>query len=403
MLSTPYSALYKYAYEEISHWIEDGNGDPNSIANVIKNHITVTVTEYRNEALAMKVFVLINTAGVPLTKDEIVASLIEFYQKEHNLTIPYDEADLEEAFVGYYYLKRPNDKITFGPSVISSFMEDEVGKSIGTFRDFRRYMLRIAKFKESSWYDILSKLDRGKAMKVAFAMAGSTAKTNDDKDLYDMESDEVNRLLSAMFTYAVIAATKKTNAGGTTSGFYVDMLSWIGKKDSPATILKRLETWIKESVDGSTISINELSKGLDRLNNNIHKAILLFVYNQCNRNSRICYDNIHIEHSYPDKPSRSWQEDGWPTDPTIQNQWISCLGNKFLLSKKDNEDLGRESLASKAPVYAEFFAQNAALLNTPNYFDGYLYMKKKHEYALQRRDAYARFLADSAVGNIMVK
>ena len=399
----PYASLYKYAYDEIAHWIDDGNGDPAAIANVINNHITVTVTEYRNEELAMKVFVLINTAGVPLTKDEIVASLLEFYQKEYNITIPYDEADLEEAFVGYYYLKRPNDQITFNPAVISSFMENEVGKSIGTFRDFRRYMLRVAKFKESPWYDILSLLDRGKSMKVAFAMAGSTAQTSNKTDLYDMDSEEVNRLLSAMFTYAIIAATKKTNAGGTTSGFYVDMLSWVGKNESPLTIAKRMETWVEKSISGSTISMNELSKGLDRLNNNIHKAILLFVYNQCNRSSRIRYEQVHLEHSYSEKPSIAWEKNGWPTDPAIKNQWISCLGNKFLLAKKYNEELGREFLDSKAPIYEEFFAKEAALRNTPNYFDGYLYKEKKHEYAIQRRDAYASFLADSAIGKIMVK
>lgn len=390
----PYSDLYEYLYDTITDWVDEGN-DIAALGDVITNNIEVTVEEYADEELAMRTFVQINTGGKQLTKNEIAASLIEFYKSIYNIDIPYIESELEPAITSYYYLNKPSDKITLDENMLSNFMAEYVGYSSKTLSTFRKYMLALEKFKNTNpWYDILVSLDRGKTKKVVYVLIGKG---------YNLEDPEVEEFLNMLFVTAIVSASAKWNSGGTASGYYVDLLSKIGSNKPIAEIIEEYSNWLSKNYALNKISLNDFSVGLDNLGESVHKAILLFTFNYYNRSARLCYDKVHLEHSFPEKPSKAWFVAGWPSTSAEIKQLSRCLGNQFILAKHYNEEIGREFLDTKAPIYEEYFAVNKSFVGTPNYFDGYAYKEKKSAYAIERRDAYASFLANLPAGKILVK
>ena len=387
-----YARIYRYSKKRIEDFVNDGN-DLNELYDVMMNNVSLEVRPCDNEPQAHEAFLNINTGGLDLTKNQIIDSILKFFSVEHSVQLEYDIDDLDEILAAYFYVTERDSSIDFNATMIHDFMQRNVVASPSTLREFRKYLLRIKAFKTNHWYQILNHIDREKSIRVAYALLAKG---------YDLNSSEVEEFLSAVYEYDVVSITRGSNTGGVTSTFFKDLLCWIGMNKSMEELIGEIVSKITMNPTKHQIHFADFDAGLDNLNDKVHKSIMLYTYLKFNANSRLDYDNIQEEHAFAQTNSPVWTAEGWPTDKDTRKVWIESLGNKFLLDAETNNAVKNMYIRDKGVYYGIFYKKNKGLSYDLNHFNAKKMEEQRYEYILERRAAYARFIANSTIGKLMV-
>lgn len=388
-----YAVLYRYCKERIQKFYQDGN-DLRELYDVMLNNVSLEVRPCENEPQAHEAFLNINTGGLDLTKNQIIDSILKYYSSFYSVQLEYNVNELEEIVAALFYVTTKDDTVEFSTNVIHDFMKRTVVSSALAFQDFRNYLLRIKAFKANPWYQIMTHIDREKSIRVAYALLARNK---------NMQDDNVQRFMSAVYEYDIISLTRGSNTGGSTSTFFKKLMCSIGKADlNIDNLIQDIVDQIKVDPTKHQIRFEDLDVGLDRHNNNVHKSLLLYIFAKHNANSLVDYERIQEEHAFAQTNSAVWISHKWPSDEETRKVWIDSIGNKFLLDKETNNRVKNQYIVDKGIEYEIFFNANAGLSYPLNRFDATAMEEKRYDYILERRKAFATYLANTPIGKLMV-
>ena len=391
---TTYAQVYQYAYEKLSKYVLNEKRAV-AVVDVMTNFVDITIEEYASISLAHKAFVQHNTGSAPLTKIEIISSFLQFYMEEYSIELDYEYKELATLLEGYYYWKASGNLApVFSPGVIKDFMTNYVVNSEANMLQLGEFFDNVNAFKGCAWYRLAKTLDT-KTIPVAYLLAGKG---------YDVTGgdDAVNRLMTSIFVFEISCFARKANSGGSVSSYFDEIKKMIGCGMDIDAIDKAFRTWAEENQHNYGDDFANFSKNLDNLVDAKKKAILWFAYMDKNHNSLPV--NVEEEHSFPiDHEIAWWKTSNWPKSKKDREKMLHSLGNMFLLDKVTNKKAGNNSIETKGMLYEEFFNSNAAYKFSLNYFDATRFANEKQSYLDERRDAYARLLADTPMGKVLIK
>lgn len=391
--ATKYGKVYAYAYECLEKFISDENR-ARSVLDAMEHYVDMAFETCDSLDLAHKCFVQLNTGGENLTEVEVISSFLQFYMDYHGVELQYEYKDLSSLLEGYYYWKScHNIAPSFDIGVITNFLETEVVNSRGNMIEFGKYLDNINRYKDTAWFK-LSKILGKKTMAITYVLAGRG---------YDMsgKDDKVNRLMTSIAVLDISCFACEAKMGGTLSGYFCEVRKQIGCGMDLDLVDAALKIWAGENNFRYGDTFKEFAKGLDNLTDDRQKAILWLVYMHNNQNSLPI--NIEMDHCYPENHNLAWNLPGWPTTANSQRRMVGSLGNKVLLDATTNKLVSNAGINDKEVYYGAFFAHNAAYANTINYFDIAQFKISAQKYLDERRDAFARFLADTPMGQVLIE
>lgn len=388
-----YGKVYAYAYKELDGFISSPRR-ARDILDVMTNYVDLTFEMCTSLHLAHNLFIQHNTGGVELSDREIISSFLQFYMDEHDVSLEYDYNKLDVLLEGYYYCKSKEKVAAFDKDVITRFMIDNVVDSRTSMIELGEYFDRVNAYQNTAWYRTFKNLDT-KTNKVAYVLAGM------GKDLTGGD-EEVNALLTSLFAFEAISLIRGARQGGSVSGKFTEIKTWIGSGISISEIKRLFESWVADNYyQFGMDNFTQFSKNMDILDEKKKHAILWFAYMKANRNS-LPY-NVNVEHCYPEEHNETWNRPGWPVTANDQAAMLNSLGNMILLDEPFNREITTYFVEGKKPYYQKFYNENAAFKYSINFFDCDRFMEKKQAYLDERRDAYARLLAETDIGKILIK
>ena len=388
-----YAVIYRYCKQSIEDFYKEGN-DLNELYDVMINNVSLEVRPCENEPQAHEAFLNVNTGGLDLTKNQIIDSILKYYSTYYSVQLDYNVNELEEIVAALFYVTTRDKTLEFSTNVIHDFMKRTVVSSSLALQNFRSYLLRIKGFKSNPWYQIMTHIDKEKSIRVAYALLARNQNIN---------ADNVQRFLSSVYEYDIISLTRGSNTGGSTSTFFKQLMCTIGEAnfnidDLTNDIIKQ----INSDPTKHQIRFEDLDIGLDRHTDNVHKSLLLYVFAKHNANSLVDYERIQEEHAFAQTNSAVWTAHKWPSDEETRKLWVNSLGNKFLLDKDTNNRVKNQYIIDKGIEYELFFAANTGLAYPLNKFNAKDMEEKRYDYILERRRAFATYLANTTIGKFMV-
>lgn len=390
-----YGKVYAFAYTRLNEFISNSKRAID-VLDAMTNYVDLTFEMCTSLHLAHNLFIQHNTGGVELSNKEIVSSFLQFYMDaDHfDVQLEYDYSKLDTLIEGYYFCKCNKKFSAFDKHVLTSFMLNYVVDSRRSMTELGTYFDRIKAYQETPWYRVFKNLDT-KTNKVAYVLAGM------GKDMSGKDK-EVNQLLEALFAFEAIALIRGARTGGPVSNLFTEIKHMVGSGFALATIIEHVKIFASDNYyQFGMDNFTQFSKNMDLLDDKKQHAILWFAYMQANKNSLPC--NVNVEHAYPEKHNDVWNKAGWPVSTNDQAAMVNCLGNKLLIDETFNREISTYYISEKAVYYKTFYNSNAAFKYSLNYFDCKRFEEEKQAYLDERRDAYARMLADTVIGKILIR
>ena len=388
-----YAKVYMYAYESLDKYISNQNR-AQSVLDVMVNYVEMAFEECDSIELAHKCFVQLNTGGENLTKVEVISSFLQFYMNLYSVELDYEYKKLDALLEGYYYWKScSNIAPSFSVGVITNFMENEVINSRQNLMQFGEYLDNINRYKDTNWFKI-AKLLGNKTLAVTYVLAGRG---------YDMsgKDDKVNRLMTSLIVFDIACFARDANMGGAVSNYFCEIRKQIGCGMDLDLVDAAFRTWASNNNFRYGDTFVDFAKSLDNIKTNYQKAILWYAYMTVNSNS--LPTDIEMDHCYPEEHNVVWDKNGWPKTANAQRRLVNSLGNKVLLDKTTNKQVGNAYIVDKNVFYDLFFEKNVAYKYSLNYFDCKRFMAEMQSYLDERRNAYAKLLAETPMGKALIE
>ena len=393
--TTNYADVYKAAYKILNEYIYEED-EAAAIWDVLQHHVVVNVINCSDEDMAHEYFMELNASGKPMSKIEVISSVLQRYTVKFQVELNYDYYQLENIIEAYYYIVAPRDiPKSFNNYALKSFLMEYVVKDRQHLIEFKEYLKKINRFTTTLWYNVLKNIDSGKSIKVGYTLAGANYKKPMDLSGADKN---VNDFLTNLVVAGIVAFALDSNTGGTTTKHYSDIKGMIGQCTDLDDITAFVQTWSNNHYE---IDFDTFAKELDGLNDDQQRAILFVTYMLHNRNSVPV--RVHLEDAFPKNPGVAWRRLGMAADKKNQDKLAKSLGNKLLIDSNLNEELGNSSPMDKLYAYEEFINNNTAYNYPENMFDVNEFTSKKKEYLDVRRNRYARKLADTDMGKLLIK
>lgn len=385
--ATKYGKVYRKAYEMLDAYIATED-DALAVKDTCENYCVGNIITCSTEALAHEYFMNLNASGVPLSKTDIISSFLKFYSKKYKVNMSYNYDELVNIVEAYYYVTVPGEvPDSLSPAAINMFMTKYVTKDRDSFVKFNEFVKKTNKFAQTYWYRILNDLDN-KSLPVGYTLVGCDY-------ILDGSNSSVNELLTNMVVSNIVGFVSHMTGSATTSHF-TTLKSMIGRRTPAEDITAFIKSWAAERY---SIKFEEFAIGLDALKD-AQKSIVRLAFYAHNKNAREA--DVEVEEAFPRKAGVAWKKNGWPCTTAGKNELLNSLGNKLLLDATTNKDLGHAGPADKAVGYEEFYQNNAAYRYDENLFDMNTFVTERKEYLDKRRDAYARFLANTSVGSLTI-
>ena len=196
----------------------------------------------------------------------------------------------------------------------------------------------------------------------------------------------IDKVLLPLCLMCIIWKMKKINPGGIAKSLFTDMLKAINSNQSVDNIESILLDFVTKNQDICKIGIAEFSNGLNSLDFNSKKSLLIMDVIHHNTSGNINVSSVDLEHIYPQSPSTEWLKNGWPGDEESKQLLIDDIGNYMLLCESVNKKIQNKYISEKVIEYNRIIPKDVVLqtpLNTVNFklFEQKrdLYIKDRHE------------------------
>ena len=297
-----------------------------------------------------------------------------------------------------YYNTYGEDK-AFSSNFID-FVKTKVVDNEDQLDEFRNYVATLNQFEENVvLYKILDNFERRRVTKVAQALVGKGYKFD-----YSVKMNEdAKKIILGLVCFGIVGSVRNSNPSSITGAMFNKVMKDIGEgKKDLQTIYEDIENFVVNHQDMFSFSMDMFEKGLDRLSDESHKAIMVLDLWLHNRSCKLDYTNLNLEHCFNVNETLAW-DDSWTSDKEKAKKLAQCIGNKLLLAGVDNRELKTHGLAVKGKIYEQNRREFDKCTDTDlNQFDVVEYDKYREFYAYSRRRKYAEFIRSLPLGNILI-
>ena len=353
---------FKKVYIRLKEYVENNLVYLSSIENILKNNLYVFMKMADNADDAFDVFEQINTGGKPLSKDEIIKTIITQYSARYGTNICIEGKELKNALISYCkYTCSSNGNFT--NLAIMSFLDKYVVKDKQSFIDFTKYIEATKDVKGLSITYIAKQLNRLQLLDMIYAYRSQGV------DL-KVKTEIIEDVFYPLFLLCAIFSLNGVNPGGRIKSFLDNILNMIKRGDRSSDIQAQILKFASNNPDICNVSLNDFSNLLvGKTKQPIMKSLMLMDIAMNNTSLSFTPELINLEHIYPQKPKVDWASHGWPVNEEEQEQYIYNIGNYLILNSTINKKIQTEYIAVKRGEYEKIIPNDAGLQTQINTVD----------------------------------
>ncbi len=378
------AAPFKKVYIRLKKYIDDRKSSLSDIEYILMNDIYIYIKMTENADDAFDIFEQINTGGKPLSKDEIIATIIKQYSAKYAIDLKLNQKELKTILTSYYKYSGKSSS-TFNNLAIMSFLNNHVVYDKKQFQAFEKYIRATETVDDLSITYIAKQLNRNQLFDIIYAYEanGTSLKTN---------RKPIDEVLLPLFLLCAIFSLTGTNPGGRVKTFLDNILIKVKNKDSENSIKSEILSFADANKDICTISLSDFTALLQgRSKQNILKALLLMDIVKSNTSGSFTPDLINLEHIYPQKPVVDWSANGWPVNTDEQEEYIHNIGNYLILNEAVNKKIQNEYISNKLKEYNRIIP-NDKFLQTPSNTVDFTEFEKGKNYINDRKVYIAKYI-----------
>lgn len=378
---------FKKIYLNFYKFVETYKNNINLIIDVIKYKIFIFIKKVDNADDAFSIFTQINTGGKPLTKEEVLKSVIEQYALKFNVPIKItDMKDFSKSFTNYHkILSNSNSRYeSFNNISIFKFLRENIINSKENLENFEFYLKYVHAYDNNPMCFVIKYLGRPSLRLIWEALIYKKVNLNYSKEY-------IEKFLFPLCLISIGLTINKANPGGIVKSFFEEIFSNIKKLKENEISPEYLENMLinllnrEDYKDVCTFSYETFVNGLgsSSLSDKIKEALLIMDIINSNFSSTLNVENVNLEHIFPQKPCTEWYIHGWPThgnDETIHN-----IGNCMLLCEKVNKRIQNKYITEKKEEYIRIYNKDRALQTSINSINYDEFENNRKDYILKRQ------------------
>ena len=383
IIVAPFKKIYIYMRE----YIEQNSMLIHEIEDVLMNHIWVYIKYAQNADDAFDIFEQINTGGKPLSKDEVIKTVIKQYSNKYNLDLNVKERELKKHLISYCkYCGISNSQ--FNNLAIMSFLNEYVVINKESFLDFKKYIHTIEKIDDLPIVYVAKLLNRNQIMDIIciYEVKGADLKNN---------RKVIENVLLPLFLLCIIWSLAAKNPGGRIKGFLDNVVSMVRNGKSVNDISTYFLWFADKNKDICNVTLDSFADMLKGKNKeNILKALLLMDIVLSNTSGLFNKDLINLEHIYPKKPDTVWSCNGYPVNQEDQEELIHNIGNYLILNDRINRKIQNKYITEKRVEYERIILNDKVLQTVTNTVNFDKFEQNRKSYIDERRREIALYIRD---------
>lgn len=390
-------APFKKVYIHMKQYIEDNSMLIHQIEDVLMNHLRVYIKYAENADDAFEIFEQINTGGKPLTKDEIIRTIIRQYSERYNIDLNINFTKLKAVLTSYCRYCSPV-RGTFTNLAIMSFLNKQVVKDRDSFLKFQRYIYIVDSIQDLPVMYIAKMLNRIQLQDIICTYELNRVNLR-------VNRRPVDEVLLPLFLLCSIFSLTKVNPGGKVKGFLDSVLDMVRNNMDSSDIAAIIINFVDKNQDICTISFDNfigLLKGSS--NQKILKALLLMDVLKSNTSGSFTSELINLEHIYPQNPDIEWSRQGYPVNKDDQDELVHDIGNFLLLNEAVNKRIKNKYITYKRVEYDRIIPNDQFLQTRSNTVDFDRFEHDGKSYISERRALIAAYIySDFPCGKVFIK
>ena len=378
-------APYKKVYLKLEKYILENIEYIERIIYVLKNQIYVFLKKTDSVDSAFEIFKQINTGGKPLSKDEIIKTVLAQYSQRYKIRIEGKMKDIKKLISSYHKLITTNWSGNFDNLAIMTFLNASIINTKENFEKFANYLNTVARLNELSIYHIISYLNRSQLIDIIYILGIKGINPEDNRDWLE-------KVLLPLCLLSVVMTMQKVNPGGVIVRLYQEIIRCIKGNKGYNEAQRILLDFISENKEICKIpyELFEEKLGSQELAPSIKKAILIMDVVVSNTSGRLNVSSINLEHIYPQNPKIKWQTEGWPVTRPEQLAVIHNIGNQFLLNGVVNKSIKNDYIDKKVVEYKKIMHRDRFLKTVINDVDFERFEREQIRYVKERQKLIAK-------------
>jgi hypothetical protein len=391
-------APYKKVYLFIRDFVSKNAEQIQEIIKVVTSKIYVYLKKAENVDDAFEIFKQINTGGKPLSKDEIIKTIISQYSSKYGITMRSSDKDIRKLIISYHKYISGDTSGNFDTIGIMSFLNKEIVSSKSQFQKFANYLGLVNNINKLAIYHIINYINRSQLTDIVYILGIKGIDINSRREY-------LNRLLLPLCLLSIIMTIKKVNPGGIILTLYTSIIEKIKNDKSINDIEEILLKFIDDNKQICKISITDFAEGIgdSGLSQNIKKAILIMDIVRCNTSGSLNVESINVEHIYPKKPVTTWATSGWPVNRLEQEIIINNIGNLILLNQEINKRIQNRYIDDKIVEYQKIISKDTFLQTPINTVDFEKFKIQRGVYVNERQEFIAKAVQnDFYFGKVLI-
>lgn len=392
-------APYKKVYLHMLEFIKNNKHQILEIINAITSKTFVFLKKADNVDDAFEIFKQINTGGKPLSKDEIIKTIISQYSSKYLIPINSSLKDIRKLIISYHKYTNGDKFSNFDSIGIMSFLNKQIVNSKNNFSVFSNYLQIVSNINKLSIYHIASYINRGQIIDIIYILGIKGIDLN-------IKNDYLKRILLPLCLMSIIMTTKKVNPGGIVLTLYSTIIEMIKNDDSIDKIENFILTFVDENKQICKTSLIEFNEAIGdpEVSQNLKKALLIMDIVKSNTSGSLNVASINLEHIYPKSPVTLWATNGWPVNRDDQKQIINNIGNMILLNQEINKKIQNKFIDDKIFEYDKTIPKDRFLQTTINTFDFNKFKIEKDLYIRKRQSQISDSVKnDFYFGNVLIQ
>ena len=373
-------APFKKVYLHIFDFVKHNKHQIQDIIDVITSNVFVFLKKADNVDDAFEIFKQINTGGKPLSKDEIIKTIISQYSSKYSIPITSSLKDIRKLIISYHKYVNGDKSNNFDSIGIMSFLNKQIVNSKKNFSVFSNYLQIVSTINKLSIYHIASYINRGQIIDIIYILGIKGIDLN-------IQRDYMTRILLPLCLMSIIMTTKKVNPGGIVLSLYSTIIEMIKNDNSIDEIENFILTFVDENKQICKTTLTEFNEAIGdpELSQNIKKALLIIDIVKSNTSGSLNVDSINLEHIYPKSPVTTWATNGWPVNRDEQKQIINNIGNMILLNQEINKKIQNKFIDDKIVEYNRIIPKDRFLQTSMNTFNFNKFKIEKDLYIKNRQ------------------
>lgn len=392
------SGALKNVYLHMKEYVDANQTTLPIIEQILMHKVFVYVKIAANADDAFDIFEQINTGGKPLSKDEIISTVIKQYSNKYNIDLGVTNKELKELLTSYYKYSLNTKPGTFNNFAIMSFLDTTVIKDSKSFTTFKNYIDTTKTLSNTPELYIAKLLGRNQLvdMLYAYEVNGRSVQTN---------KQALQHVVIPAFLLSAIFSLAGINPAGRVKAFFDSIIEGIKQQKSDNELEQKIMTFAATNKDIATISLNTFADSLSgKSKQKVMEALFLMDILLRNTSGTFNPGSINLEHVYPQTPDVEWGRNGWPLTTDEQQTYIHSIGNYLILNSTVNKKIQNSYLDVKQPEYEKIFANDKVLQTTMNTIDYALLEHQRTQYIDSRRHQIAELIMNTfPLGQVFIK